>query len=108
MKFPAAKAKIFRFTYYTLALNIALTLTSNFISVEFYFKYILFLVLFIVMINVLMTYIIYGKWVYQQKLFRQNLFSILYPGFVLLMLNIFIYRSIELLNAPKVQYFDTI
>jgi hypothetical protein len=77
MKFPVEKAKIFKVTYYTLALNIALTLTSNFISVEFYFKYIVFLVLIIVGINVLMTYIVYGKWVYQQKLLKQNLFRIL-------------------------------
>jgi len=106
MKFPAEKARIFSFTYYTLTLNIGLTLTANFISVEFYFKYIVALVLAIVAINVVMAYIIYGKWVYRQKLFRQTLFRVLYPGFVLLTINIFIYRSIELLNAPRVQFWN--
>src|SRR5262249_22634028 len=56
--------------------------------------------------NILMTYIVYGRWAYRQKLFRQNFFRVLYPGFVLLSLNIFIYRSIELLNAPKVQFWN--
>ncbi len=106
MKFPLEKAKIFRFTYYTLALNIGLTLTANFISVAFYFKYIVALVLAIVAINIVMTYVIYGRWVYQQKLFKQHFFRILYPGFVLLTINIFIYRGIELLNAPRVQFWN--
>jgi len=106
MKFPAEKAKFFRFTYWSLALAAALTLTCNFINAGFYFKYIVVWVLAIVAINLLATYIVYGRWVYQQKLFRQNLFRVIYPGFVLLTLNIFIYRGVELLNQPKLQFWN--
>jgi signal transduction histidine kinase/DNA-binding response OmpR family regulator len=106
MKFPAGKAKIFRFTYCTLPLAVAFTLTCNFINAGFYFKYMLAPVLAIVAINLAMVYIVYGKWVYRQKLFSQNLFRVIYPGFVLLTLNIFIYRGVELLNQPKVQFWN--
>ena len=47
-------------------------------------------------------YCLLGFWIYKQRMFRQNFYKVLYAGFILLTANIMIYRSIELINFPKI------
>jgi signal transduction histidine kinase/DNA-binding response OmpR family regulator len=102
LKVPSAWTRYFRITYATVAISFLLTLIGNFVSLAFYFKYFLPFVLLIVALNVFLIYAVYGYWVYQQKLLRQNFYKIVYIGFVALTLNLFIYRTIELLTMPSV------
>jgi signal transduction histidine kinase/DNA-binding response OmpR family regulator len=102
LKVPQKITRYFLFTYVTIAISFLLTLTGNLISLDFYFRNFLPYVLGIVAVNVFLIYILYGQWVYRQKLLRVNFYRILYLGFVALTLNIFIYRTIELLTMPSV------
>jgi hypothetical protein len=102
LKVPHKTTRYFYFTYISVAIGFSLTLTGNFVSLDFYFKNFLPIVLLLVAINVCLIYVVYGKWVYQQKLLRENFYRIAYLGFIALTLNIFIYRTIELLNMPLI------
>ena len=105
-KFPKNRRKVFRVTFVSMAINFLLTLTANFISTEFYFKKTLPVILIVVLANTMFMYITYGRWVYHQRLMAQTSFRIIFPGFVLITLNILIYRSVELLNAPQILYWN--
>ena len=102
LKFPKRFNKYFLFTYSCLLLNIFFTLTSNFISPAFYISHFLPIVIAISVLNALLIYWILGSWIYKKRLFDQNVFKVLYVGFILLTANILIYRSIELINFPRV------
>ena len=106
LKVPQSLSNYFYFTYITIPINFLLTLTSNFISLEFYFFNILKYVLGIIVINVVLVYSVYGIWIYRQRLYKKGFFIILYLGFILLTANILIYRSIELLNIPTILTFN--
>jgi len=106
LRLPDRWKRLFYFTYITMPLNFLLTLTSNFISTAFYFQYILVYVLLIVVLNIGLAYFVYGWWFLKQKLYKQTFFVVLYFGFVALTSNILIYRSIELLNIPRILYLN--
>lgn len=102
LKFPKQFNKYFLFTYSCLLLNILFTLTSNFIGPGFYISHFLPIVVAVSVLNALLMYCIMGAWIYKKRLFGQNLYKVLYIGFILLTANILIYRSIELINFPRV------
>jgi signal transduction histidine kinase/DNA-binding response OmpR family regulator len=102
LKFPKQFDNYYRFTYACLTLNIGFTLTSNFISPSFYIGHFLPVVVAISVLNALLMYWLLGSWIYKQRLFKQNFYKILYLGFVLLTVNILVYRSIELMYFPRV------
>ena len=102
LKFPIARRKYFYFTFAALPFCFMLTLTTNFFGPAFYFKYIIHYVLIIVVVNVIAVYIIYGFWIYREKLYRNNFVRIFYFGFIALTLNILVYRTIELARVPEI------
>jgi len=102
LKFPAQFSKYFRFIYACLLLNICFTLTANFKGPGFYITHLLPVVVVISVLNALLMYCLLGFWIFKQRLFKQNLYKILYIGFILLTANILIYRSIELLYFPRI------
>jgi len=102
LKFPAQFNKYFRFIYACLLLNICFTLTANFKGPGFYIAHLLPIVVVISVLNALLMYCLLGFWIYKQRLFKQNLYRILYIGFILLTANILVYRSIELLYFPRI------
>src|SRR5436190_16762811 len=102
LKFPGQFNRYFLFTYCCLLLNISFTLTSNFISPGFYISHFLPVVVSVSVLNALLVYSLLGYWIYKQHLFGQNFYKVLYAGFILLTANILIYRSIELINFPRI------
>ncbi|MEO6454143.1 MAG: 7TM diverse intracellular signaling domain-containing protein [Ginsengibacter sp.] len=102
LKLPKQFDKFFLFIYSCLLLNISLTLTAIFISPAFYITHLLPVVVIISVLDTLLMYCLLGFWIYKKRLFKQNFYKILYVGFILLTANILIYRSIELINFPKI------
>ena len=96
LKISSPYKKYLRFSYVTLSLCLILTLTSNFISLEFYFKHILFYLLIIVAINVIIINSLYGFWIKKGKLYNETYVKVLYFGYLFMSINILIYRLIEL------------
>jgi signal transduction histidine kinase/DNA-binding response OmpR family regulator len=94
--------RYFLFTYACLLLSVSLTLTANFIGPGFYISYFLPVVIGITVLNALLVYFLLGYWIYKNQLFEQNFYKVLFVGFILLTANILVYRSIELINNPKV------
>ena len=103
---PAVFKKYFIVTYVIISIDLLLTLTVNFISYEFYAAHILKYILISIAVNILLIYFLYGYWIYRQKLFQDNFVRVFYLGFVLLVSNIFIYRTFEILQAPRVLIFN--
>lgn len=101
LKVPVKYNKYFYILLLTISLNLLSTFFSNFISLVFYYKYILGPLLLCVAVNIVIIYIIYGFWIYREKLYKNNFVLIIFFGFVLVTLNIFIYRAIELNNIPR-------
>ena len=102
LRFPNQFNKYFLFTYSCLLLNISFGLTSNFISPAFYIAHFLPVVVAITVLNTLLVYVLLGYWIYRQRLFGKNFYKVLYIGFTLLTANILVYRSIELINFPRI------
>jgi signal transduction histidine kinase len=98
---PSHVTRYFRFCYYSIPVNILLTLTVNF-DAYLYFSKILPVVLLIFTANIVLVYIVYGRWMFSQNLLKENFYRVLYIGFVALTANIFIYRTIELLTIPQI------
>jgi AraC-like DNA-binding protein len=92
--------KKFHFTYISISLNVLLTLTSNFFGVEFYFKYVLNYLFIVIAINVLLMNLLFGYWIYKERLYKEKFIGILYGGFLLLTFNMLIYHFIEIKNPP--------
>ena len=99
---PRDFRKNFYVTYIVVTLDVLLTFTSNTFGYDFYASYVLKYVLVSLAINILFVYFIYGRWIYRQKLFKDNFVRLFYFGFVLLVTNIFVYRAIELMHVPRV------
>ncbi len=102
LKISQKYKRYFYFTFSTISLNFFLTFTSNIFGPQFYYEHILSIILFIVLVNTILIYVVYGLWVYRQKLYKKRFYQILYLGFVSLTANILIYRSIELLTIPTI------
>jgi AraC-like DNA-binding protein len=94
--------KNFRFTYVSICLSVLLTLTSNLISREFYFKHVMFYLLVLLAINVVFVNFLYGLWIYREGLYKERFLRLLYLGYLMLTLNIFFYRFIEVINPPSI------
>ena len=99
---PSGLKKNLRYTYISFSVCILLTLTSNLISPEFYFKYVLVWVLIIVAVNVFLINFLYGLWIYRERLYKDRFIRTISTGFLLLNLNILIYRSVECIRFPEV------
>lgn len=102
LQVPKDFGKKFFVTYIVVSLDVLLTFTSNIFGYDFYARFILNFVLVSLAVNILFVYFLYGSWIYRQKLFRDNFVRLFYFGFVLLVTNIFVYRTIELMHVPKV------
>jgi len=102
LKFPADRRKFFYFTFATLPFCLMLTLATNFFGPAFYFKYIIHYVLILVVVNVIAVYIIYGFWIYREKLYNNTFVRVFYFGFIVLTANILVYRTIELVRVPEI------
>jgi len=102
LTFPKQFDKYFLCTYLCLLINISFTLTSNFIGPAFYITYFLPVVVTISVLNALLMYCLLGFWIYKKRLYKQNLYKVLYIGFILLTANIMVYRSIELIDYPRI------
>jgi signal transduction histidine kinase/DNA-binding response OmpR family regulator len=102
LRVPSKFKKYFYFLVISISLNFLSTFTSNILGELFYYQYILLPILLIVIINVLLIIIVNGYWIYKEKLYRNNFVLIIFFGFVLLISNMLIYRTIELLNIPKI------
>ena len=106
LRLPWRLKRYFIFTYVTMPLNVLLTLTSNFISLEFYFKNILPIVLLVTAINVILIYSLFGYWMVKENLYKLNFFRTIYFGFIFLTGNILFYRTYELLHIPQILIFN--
>ncbi len=102
LKVPPTLRRYFLFTYVAMPLNVFLTLTANFISLEFYFYHMLPVVLVITAINVVLIYSVLGYWMLKQRLYKSKFYGTIYFGFLLLTGNILFYRTFELLHIPQV------
>jgi AraC-like DNA-binding protein len=94
--------KYFLLTYISITLAVLLTLTSNFISKEFYFKHVLIYLLITVSINILLINFLYGKWIFKKALYKEKFIIILYIGYLLLTFNMLIYRILEISNPNSI------
>lgn len=103
LKVSLSFRKKFRFCYVSISIAALLTLTSNVISKEFYFHYVLYYVMSIVAINVLSVNFLFAYWIYRERLYNDKFIRILYGGFLLLTFNMLMYRLVELLNSPLVE-----
>jgi signal transduction histidine kinase/DNA-binding response OmpR family regulator len=102
LKLPERQKRYFYFCYCAIPTNFLLTLTANFISLQFYFSKVLPVVLLIYLANIILIYTVYGRWFFQQKLYKENFYRVLYFGFIALTVNIYVYRTIELLSIPDI------
>ena len=102
LKFPSTLKKYFYFTFATLPVCFLLTLTANFIGLDFYFTYSIKYILSLVAVNTIISYGVFGYWLNKERLFQNNFVKVFYLGFVLLTANILVYRTIELSRGPQV------
>lgn len=101
LKVPSKHKKTFHYLIAFITLNFIATFSSNLIGQHFYFKYVLSPLLLIIVVNVIVLFSVYGYWIFKERLYKDKFVSLIFFGFVLLISNVLIYRTIELLTIPK-------